>query len=63
MDVNEDIYRKSIGKYLTILEDLQMIEADGNYTGKKIGATSEVNQTPSIGFVTFKNVAPIFFHV
>ena len=39
MDVNEDIYRKSIGKALTISEDLQMIEAVGNYTGKKIGAT------------------------
>ena len=39
MDVNKDIYRKSIGKALTMLEDLQMIEAVGNYTGKKIGAT------------------------
>ena len=39
MDVKEDIYRKSIGKALTTLEDLQMIEAVGNYTGKKIGAT------------------------
>ena len=39
MDVNEDIYRKSIGKALTMSEDIQMIEAVGNYTGKKIGAT------------------------
>ena len=39
MDVNEDIYRKSIGKALIMSEDLQMIEAVGNYTGKKIGAT------------------------
>ena len=39
MDVNEYIYRKSIGKALTMLEDLQMIEAVGNYTGKKLGAT------------------------
>ena len=39
MDVNEDIYRKRIGKALTMSEDLQMIEAVGNYTGKKIGAT------------------------
>ena len=39
MDVNEDIYRKSIVKSLTMSEDLQMIEAVGNYTGKKIGAT------------------------
>ena len=35
MDANKDIYRKSIEKALT----LQMIEAVGNYTGKKIGAT------------------------
>ena len=39
MDVNKDIYRKIIGKSLTMSEDLQMIEAVGNYTGKKIGAT------------------------
>ena len=39
MDVNKDIYRKSIGKVLTMSEDLQMMEAVDNYTGKKIGAT------------------------
>ena len=39
MDVNEDMYRKSIGKARTMSEDLQMIEAVGNYIGKKIGAT------------------------
>ena len=39
MYVNEDIYRKSIGKDITMSEDLQMIEAVSNYTGKKIGAT------------------------
>ena len=39
MDVNIDIYGKSIGKALTMSENLQMIEAVGNYTGKKIGAT------------------------
>ena len=38
MDVNEDIYRKSIGRALTKSDDLQMIEAVGNYTGKKVGA-------------------------
>ena len=27
MDVNEDIYHKSIGKALTMSEDLKMIEA------------------------------------
>ena len=39
MDVNRDIYHKSIGKYLTMPEDLQMIEAVGNYTGNTFGAT------------------------
>ena len=38
IDVNEDIYCKSIGKALTMSEDLQIIEAVGNYTGKKISA-------------------------
>ena len=39
MDVNKEIYCKSIGKALTMSENLQMIEAVVNYTGKKIGAT------------------------
>ena len=39
MDINEDIYRKSIGKSLTESEDLLMVETVGNYTGLKIGAT------------------------
>ena len=39
MDVKEDIYCKIIGKALTMSEDLQIIEAVGNYTGKKIGTT------------------------
>ena len=40
MDINEDIYRKSIGKSLTESEDLLMVETVGNYTGLKIGAVS-----------------------
>ena len=39
IDVDKDIYHKSIVKALTVSEDIQMIEAVGNYTGKKIGAT------------------------
>ena len=31
MDVNEDIYRKSIGRALTELDDLQMIEDRGRW--------------------------------
>ena len=51
MDMNEDIYRKRIGKALTMSEDLQMIEAVGNCTGKKIGATflEEQNQLMASG--------------
>ena len=51
MDVNKDIYRKSIGKALTMPEDIQMIEAVGNYTGKKIGAifSEEKNQLMASG--------------
>ena len=36
IDLNKDIYRKSIGKALTMSEGLQMIETVGNYTGKKM---------------------------
>ena len=39
MDINEDIYRKSIGKSLTESEDLLMVDTVGNYTGLKIGTT------------------------
>ena len=40
MDVNEDnIYRGSIGRALTSESELDMEEAVGNFTGKKIGAT------------------------
>ena len=35
----EQRHHKSIGKALTDLEDLKMIEAVGNYTGQKLGAT------------------------
>ena len=51
MDVKKDIYRKSIGKALTMSEDLQMIEAVSNYTGNKIGATflEEQNQLMASG--------------
>ena len=53
MDVNEDIYRNSIGKYITMSEDLQMIEAVGNYTGKKIGATFFRGTKPIDGVCNF----------
>ena len=49
MDVNEDIYRKSIGKSLTMSEDIQMIEAVGNYTENKIDATFLIGKKPIDG--------------
>ena len=39
MDVNKDIYRKSIGKALAKTDRLNMIETVGNYTGQQLGAT------------------------
>ncbi len=39
MDANEDIYKKSIGRTLTDREGLNMVEAVGEFTGKKIGPT------------------------
>jgi hypothetical protein len=39
MDVNEDIYRKSLGKSLTRTDGLNMLEVVGNFTGKRIGPT------------------------
>jgi hypothetical protein len=37
MDVNEDIYKKLIGKLLTKKDGLNMLEVVGDFTGKKIG--------------------------
>ena len=39
MDANEDIYKKSLGKYITARDGLNMNEVVGTLTGKKIGAT------------------------
>jgi hypothetical protein len=39
MDANKDIYKKSIGKTLTDRDGLNMVEAVGEFTGKKIGPT------------------------
>jgi hypothetical protein len=39
MDAYEDIYKKSIGRTLTDREGLNMVEAVGEFTGKKIGPT------------------------
>jgi hypothetical protein len=39
MDANEDIYRKSLGKSLTRMDGLNMLEVVGEFTGKRIGST------------------------
>jgi hypothetical protein len=39
LDANEDIYRKLIGRSLPKSNGLNMSEAVGNFTGKKIGPT------------------------
>ena len=39
LNANEDIYKKSIGKALTLVEGLGMKEVVGEFTGKKIGPT------------------------
>jgi hypothetical protein len=39
LDANEDIYKKAIGKALTLVDGLAMKEVVGEFTGKKIGPT------------------------
>jgi hypothetical protein len=39
LDTNEDLYKKSIGKALTSVDGLAMIEVVGTFTGKQIGPT------------------------
>lgn len=54
MDVNRDIYRKSIGNALIGTDDLYMIEAVDIYTGQRIGATFFRGKKPVNGiWVTY----------
>ena len=39
MDANEDIYKKSLGKYITASYGMNTNEVVGTFTGKKIGGT------------------------
>ena len=57
--IDVPIYRKSIGKSLTMSEDLQMIESVGNYTGKKIGANVFRGTKPIYGVWVISNVVII----
>ena len=56
MDANEDIYKKSIGKTLTDTEGLNMVEAVGEFTGKKIGPTFFRGSKPIDGIWTTADV-------
>ena len=56
MDANEDIYRKSLGKALTDQEGLNMSEAVGDFTGKKLGATFFRGTKPIDGVWATKDI-------
>ncbi len=56
MDANEDIYKKLIGKTLTDREGLNMVEAVGEFTGKKIGPTFFRGSKPIDGIWTTADV-------
>ncbi len=49
LDANEDIYRKSIGKTLTLVDGLAMREVVGEFTGKRIGPTHFHGKKPIDG--------------
>jgi hypothetical protein len=49
MDANENMYKKSIGKAQTNKDGLNMVEVVGEFTGKKIGATSFRGSKPING--------------
>ena len=44
MDANEDIYKKSLGQYITARDGLNMNEVVGTFNGKKIGKPSLEDQ-------------------
>lgn len=56
LDVNEDIYRKSIGKALTDPAGLDMSEVVGDFTGEKLGATHFRGSKPIDGIWATKDL-------
>ncbi len=56
MEANEDIYKKLIGKTLTDTEGLNMVEAVGEFTGKKIEPTFFRGLKPIDGIWTTADV-------
>ncbi len=57
LDANENIYTQALGKMLTNPEELEMVEAVGSYTGKKISPTYFGVQLPINGIWTTSDVA------
>ncbi len=49
LDANENIYQKSLGKAPTNVDDLNMREVVGTFTGKQIGAIFLQGQSPIDG--------------
>jgi hypothetical protein len=56
LDVNEDIYKKSIGKALTNPSGLNMNEVVGDFTGEKLGATHFRGSKPIDGIWATKDI-------
>jgi hypothetical protein len=56
IDTNEDVYKKSIGRTLTDREGLNMVEAVGEFTGKKIGPTFFWGSKPIDGIWTTTDI-------
>jgi hypothetical protein len=57
MDANEDIYRKSLGKSLTRMDGLNMLEVVGEFTGKRIGPTFYRGSKPIDGVWATPDIA------
>ena len=56
MDANENIYTKRIGKTLTDVEGLDMVEVVGAFTGKQLGATFFRGSTPIDGIWATRDI-------
>lgn len=56
MDVNENIYKKSLGKLLSDPEGLDMKEVVGDFTGSPLGATHFRGSTPIDGIWATRDI-------
>ena len=57
IDANEDIYRKSLGKSLSKMDGLNMVEVVGDFTGKRIGPTLFWGSKPIDGIWATTDIA------